>query len=208
MKHLRILGLCLGVVVALSAVVAASASAAVEWALNGHGVGVPMPVPSFGKLKLTDSKVRVLGSVTVECEIRDEGTVGVGGVDEIKTIEAKNCKTENKECKNPKAKAIGLPWKTQLVEVGGKFDDEIKGLENLGWNVECETILLGKIEDKCTRTSSAAEVKNVEAGVEARFSEAVSGKAKCTQSEGGGETGKVEGTDLNEGGEKEKLEIL
>ncbi len=205
MKHLKMVGLCLGVVFALSAVVAASASAAVEWALGGVHVASGMMVSSGGTLKLTDSKVKTLGSITAQCTVVDEGTVGANGVDEIKSIEAKNCTSTNKECKNPTAKPVGLPWKTQLLEVGGKIDDEISA-EKLGWNVECETILFGKVEDECTRKSTATEVVNVAAGVEAKFSEAVSGKSKCTQS--GGETGTVNGTDTSEGGEKAKLEVL
>lgn len=205
MKHLKMVALGCATALVWSALVAASASATVEWQLQAISVGFTMKVKSGGTLKLTDSKVKTLGSITVECTIVDEGTVGKEGVDEITSISAEGCKG-GELCKKPTAKPIGLPWKTQLAEVGGRIDDEIKA-EKLGWSIECEVSKVGNIVDECTTKSTNTEVVNVLAGVEAKFSEKVSGKSKCTQSKEE-ETGTVVGTDTSEGGEMAKLEAV
>jgi hypothetical protein len=213
MQRIRIVGLALVAVFALSAVVSASASAAfkLEWGLGGVLAPSNMPTTSHGTLKLTDSKTTI-GSVTIECAGIDKGTVGSKGIDEVTSItnaEGKlpiKCTSTNKECETPTAEPIGLPWKTQLVEREGKEEDQITSAKEFGWKSECTVKKIVKAADECTTKETHTVMENVAAGVNSIFSPAVGGKAKCTQSKE--ETGSVEGTDVNEGGEGAKLEAL
>jgi hypothetical protein len=197
----------------MSAVVSSSALAApkLEWALGGVLVVKSMPVKSNGTLKLTDSKT-LIGSVTIACTGIDKGTVGPKGEDEVTSItnaagEKKiKCTSTNKECETPTAEAVGLPWKTHLVEREGKEEDEITAAKEFGWSSECTVKKIVKAKDECLTKVTHTTLENVAAGVNAIFSPAVGGKAKCTQS--GEETGSVEGPDLNEGEEGAKLEAL
>jgi hypothetical protein len=156
-----------------------------------------MAVTSEGTLELTDTSVPIAGSVTVTCSGTNEGTVLPGGKDTTTRVTASSCKSNNSFCGSPTAVALGLPWKTQLVEVSGKLEDEITSASGcIGWEVKCS----GGITDKCTKSSGKTEIENVAAGVDAIFIS--SEKATCTQSKK--ETGTVKGTVLNKSGEAGK----
>lgn len=204
MLRIRIIGMALVAVFALSAVAVASASAAEnEWSLSKVDVTSTMSVTSKGTLKLTDTSVPIAGSVTVTCEGTNAGTVLPGGKDTITTITATSCTSNNSFCTSPTAKAVNLPWTTQLKEKGTRDLIMSANGKAFGWLVDCETPL-GKKSDECTRAeSSEVEVKNTSTGVDSIFSKKVSGLAKCTES--GKETGEVEGTVETISGESGKL---
>jgi hypothetical protein len=208
MSRIRLIGLALVAVFAMSAIAASAASAA-EWKIGGVAVTSSTPVKSGGTLTLTDTGTLV-GTVSDECTGVDKGTVEAGGNDTTTSItnaagEKKIKCVTSSSCTSPTAEAVGLPWKTKLVEVGGKLEDEITNTAGkLGWLVECK-VLGATVKDECTTKSTHTAISNVTAGVDAVFSEAVSGKATCTQSKK--ETGSVVGTDLNEA-ESGKLEAF
>jgi len=173
MNRLRILGLALVAVFAMSAVVASAASAAwvaspweAFYSGSWHVVTTTIKVTSAGTLKLKN------GGDEVECEGTNKGTIGAGGIDEVLTVTVKNpCKLiANSGCKSPqpsgfpKAAAIHLPWKTQLEdETNGEKRDKITahtGGEAPGWSVECENILKGKSKVECTAAEELTKVTN------------------------------------------------
>ncbi len=202
MLRIRIIGLALVAMFALSAVAVASASAAEnEWSLSKVDVTSTMNVTSKGKLELTDTSTAA-GSVTVTCEGTDAGTVLPGGKDSTTSITATKCTSNNSACTSPTAKAVNLPWTSQLKEKGTR--DLIKSANSttLGWLVDCET-LLGKKSDECTTKSTEVVVENTKTGVNTIFSKKVSGMATCTESKK--ETGYVEGTVEIVSGESGKL---
>jgi hypothetical protein len=201
MQRIRIIGLALVAVFALSAVVSASASAAAKlrWSLGTTEVTKSMPVSSpASEIKLTDEEK----GVTVKCKGTSKGTVTTEGKDETTEAVAKECSAS--VCSSVTVTAEGLPWKTKLVEVGGKEEDEITGASGkVGWKTVCKTIIGTTEEDVCTRTVAHTELANVAKGVAASFIK--SEKATCS---GGKETGVVEGTATIEGGEGAILTAL
>jgi hypothetical protein len=206
MKQIRIIGLALVVVFAVSAVAGASASAAPVWKLSGAEITKATTVLSEsitegkpaekGSLKLADKKA----GTEIECEGTDEGTVGPGNKDEVTKVEATKCKfIKSGSCEASKAvtaKAVELPWITELYEPeAGKIRDHVKahaGGGAPGWKVECTVGGIFKVQDTCTNESNTA-MNNVAGGVEAVF-DAKTPKAKCSL---GGEEGEVKGADLN-----------
>jgi hypothetical protein len=201
MKGMKI-GLALVAAFAITAVAAASASAAPVWKLNGVEIkeAVSVKSKSVGKLKLSDTGA----GTEIECEGTDKGKVGPGGKDEVIEITATGCSfvsAKNGSCEASKpvtAKAVNLPWVTELYEPEvGKIRDHIRahsGGGAPGWVVECTVAGFFKVQDECTGESNTA-MSNVTGGVDAIF-DATTPKANC--SIGGTGTGKVEGTDLNE----------
>ena len=134
LKRLRIVGLCLVAVFAVSAVGAASAFASPEWLQNGLKLTSALSVTSKGKLKLTDTKGGLKkGSVTIECTGTDKGTVGPGAADELTEVKATECKhVAGEECPSPSAEAVHLPWKTELYEEGSAIRDKVAETAGLG----------------------------------------------------------------------------
>lgn len=146
---------------------------------------------SEGELELEDSKT-IVGAVRLKCKVKSTGTVGPHAEDKIESAELTECKVVKGTCGSPKAKAIHLPWNTELTEEGGEIRDRIKnsGAGLPGYTVTCVVII--KIEDTCEGETSTGVANNLAAGlVEIKF-DTKSPKAKCTQSKA--VTGTVEGT--------------
>lgn len=199
---MSIIGLALAAVFAMSAFMAAGASAA-EWLINGAAIATAKKIKSKGELLLSDD----VEKVSLLCKGTDEGTVGPGTLDEVTLIEATECVFEGGEhgaCEEGKAvtaKALGLPWTTKIE---GTRDD-ITSATSVGWNVECTVFGVFKVSDECTIGLSSTALENVTGGVNAIF-DASTPAANCTR--GGAGAGLVNGTDLNENpGAKEILTV-
>jgi hypothetical protein len=193
MSRIRIIGLALVAVFAMTAVAAASASAH-EWQIGGKAIVTATVTKSKGTLTLTDKKGGIFKEeVKLTCKGTDEGTVGPGAADTVTAVTATECKTEKGTCPSPTAKATHLPWKTELVSgTGSEVRDTITsgGSGEPGYNVVCA----GLVEDECVgNTSTKAE--NTTGGVNEIF-DANSANAKCSR--GGANAGEVRGTDLIE----------
>jgi hypothetical protein len=186
MKLLRIAGLCLVAMCAMSMVAAGTASATWEHCTKGpvnaaptkyseHGcstlaqstgewnwreVNGTEEVRLKGSLKLTDTKVPIAGKVSVECSGEGVGSVGPGQLDrinEIKTSAAQCRKLEN--CEEVKvAEARNLPWQSEAYNTEGKHFDRLSGTGNgaPGWNVECKVLGVSK-PDKCVQEEAKPE---------------------------------------------------
>jgi hypothetical protein len=217
MKHLKIAGLCLVAVFAVSMMASATASAKPTWwtcaeltepvgaftdslcTKKGKGkfewiqLKEKQTTTSSGTLKLTDINGNGKGkAVTLECTGTDAGTVGPEGEDEITKIEATECTVITGECPTPNAKSVHTPWKTELrEEVGGEIRDVLKssGAGTPGWQVTCA----GIVKDTCeAEASTGLENKESTGEVTGKF-DGKTKKAKC--SVGGEESGEVIGTD-------------
>ncbi len=169
MKSIKIAGLCLVAMFAMSVATAATASAQPVWeqcstekaasAITKYTnsecnvVGAPNgwawqevknteKVTSTAALKLIDEKT-VLGESAVECLGTDTGVIGPGKFDKIQTIAVASCKPV-KICENVETvKPVGLPWQTELYETEKRVRDKITiGTAKLqpGWTVTCKTI--------------------------------------------------------------------
>lgn len=134
MRKIQILGAFIAVL-AFSAVAVASASA-IEWLIGGKAVTVETSVKSQGTLTLKHTG-GLTGEYEVECDGRFIGTVGPKAADLTTLVEGLNtgevdkviCKFSKatKECGNAgeavEVKPLHLPWKTELLESGGKKYD-------------------------------------------------------------------------------------
>lgn len=195
-------------VIAISAVAGASASAA-EFLLNGaKGTGEP-PATVTGEMTMDDLDAPG-GDVGITCSIEILGTwmffiwllnreiMTLAGA----TGNMVTCTFTKKgvcEGTTATALAIHLPWLTELLEPSSGvwrldlLEDESKpGLP--GWEVECKTIL-GSIKDTCTgETSMLAE--NMTEGLLGIF-DAESAKVNCSLGgEGAGDLGSPGGVGL------------
>jgi hypothetical protein len=163
-------------------------------------------------LLLKDTKVPLLGESEVQCYgkgSRGEGTLEEGGKGTVRVFEVEkpteNCKG-TKVCKEKEVeevKGVNLPWKTEIVEEGGRFLTKIlagvSGKEP-GWKVKCNTTV-GSQTDECLSESAAVAERLVlineitkTSGVEELLVKAAfrsNGEAKC--SIGGAKAGKSTG---------------
>jgi hypothetical protein len=224
MRSIKITGLCLVAVFAMSMAAAAAASAEPVWeqcstekvaehtkwtnsecnvasstgAWNWKEVENTEKIYSTAALKLTDTKVPLLGEAEVECLGTDEGVIGPGRYDRIQTVRVASCKPvkvcENVETVVPK----NLPWQTELYETGKEVRDKItEGTTKLqpGWSITCKAPVVGSVTDVC-ETESGKEVstsmRNIqESGIVQAEFETKSGKTQCTQ--GGAAAGRLWG---------------
>jgi hypothetical protein len=140
-------------------------------------VSVQSETLSGKPLEIEDKGV---GGLKVSCTASSVGTVKPEGEDETTTVTLSSCSPLGTCTKVTEAKAVHLPWKTQLA--GTKTtarDATYEGTGgNPGWLMICET-LLGKIEDECTTTEGSTAVKNLTSSVEELFDES-SGEGSCT----------------------------
>lgn len=160
-------------------------------------------VTGHGSLKLSDTKT-ILGDTTISCSGTEEGVAGPKNLDVVEKVKAEKCEITTKGgCESlPKkvAEPVDLPWQTELFETEGKKFDKLTsdGHGEPGWAVECETALGNKV-DTCTSESGKEEttpVENKATGLILLVLSIFRGKsggrkAKC--SEGGKESGEVEG---------------
>ena len=204
MKKFQIVGLALVAVLALSAVLVASASAATllaEWLINGAAVTTAKPSTTTGELTLEDTSNK--GGVVASGIL--VGTVGENGEDsitEVLTLAGVTAtlaapilgkKAAGSVCEESatdiEISPEGLPWHSLLaLSSETTFSDSVF---SAGYNVSC--LVLGiKISDECTSPTIAAggsgsTVGNVAGGVE------ITGEATplANCSIGGTGTGKI-----------------
>ncbi len=181
MRRIRMLGLMMVAVFALSATAASTASA-LQWLDNGNPISEPILVLSLGTLLLADLAATG-GATAIVCHGVNHGTVGPKDRDLILSITAKSCAWEKTgACKAtpvPTPVAVHLPWVTRLLTVNGATRDMIESSGNgtPGWSVTCSTIL-GEVTDECTSTTGEPKVTNNTTDVTESFEP--SEQAKCS----------------------------
>lgn len=181
MRKIPIVGLALAAVLAFSAFSAAAAFAESEWLVDGLPVaaGEKVHVEMTGTLVLEDMGK---GSpTTVECTGSGLGVVEAGGLDVQEEAVASSCKTLAGTCGGPLAKALNLPWTTEIVLVGGEFRDLVTGGTGgePGYEVTCFSIF----HDACLgKTSTGLEnmPSEVPPDVLSIFSATLSEAGNCT----------------------------
>ncbi len=190
MKHLKIAGLCLVSMFVVSMAFSATASATWEHCTKGAVAGLTKwtdhncstasgtgewqwkainnteEVRLKGSLKLTDTKVPIVGKVSAECSGEGIGAVGpgqLGRVNEIKTSAPQCRKLENCE-EVVSAEAVNLPWQTEAYNTEeGKHFNRLSGTGNgePGWNISCKVLGIVKA-DKCVQEAAAPESISLE----------------------------------------------
>ncbi len=208
----KVAGLCLVAMFVMGMTLAGTASAAWEQCSEGSGstkyeahqctaasgtgkwqwseVTSTEEVRLKGSLKITDTKVPIVGKVAVECSFEAAGYVGPGEhgrITEIKMSAAQCRNVENCE-KVEKAEARDLPWQVeQALESTGSGEP--------GLDIECKVLGITKA-DECISEAEKPESLNFEnraAGSElfvlATFQN--TSKAKC--SVGGAGSGETAG---------------
>jgi len=177
MKLLRIVGLCLVAMFAMSVATAATASAAPVWeqcttekttvtkytenkCLTASSTGAwgwkeletTEAVIGHATLLLKDTKV-TLGPASVRCGGTEEGLIGPGKLDKVTKVTVVKCeRVEDGPCEELKeVKPVDLPWQTTLWETAKTVYDKVEpdGNGQPGWSVECKTPL-GTKTDTCT----------------------------------------------------------
>jgi hypothetical protein len=138
----------------------------------------------------------------IKCVVSMEGTIGTEGKDEIKSATATECKDVKGCTELPTAKALHLPWKTKLEEIGEVPEDMVlnSGAGQPGWIIECK-VLGVPVKDECDG-ESGAEIENVTGGTNLLFK---SGLENLACSIGGAKTGVVTGTELDENRESKQV---
>jgi hypothetical protein len=191
MRFIRIAGLCLVALAAMAMATAATASAQPVWQVNGTEVKGTEKVMGSGTLRLADTKT-LAGESAVQCSGTTTGTIGPGKFDRVETITVASCKPI-KVCENVETvKPVHLPWQTELYETESKVLNKISEISGEpGWTVTCKTPL-GSKTDECA-TEAGKEGNEVQTNVTPNELGTFNptSKAKCT--EGGKESGKVEG---------------
>ncbi len=185
MKSIRIAGLCLVAMFAMSMVAAGTASAGV-WehcetggtttkyttdqcftAASGgtfswQEVKGTEAVVSHGSLQLTDTNVFPVGEVEVKCTGENEGTVGPGKFDRITAIKNIKC-VPGKNCtkvEGATATPLNLPWQTEIVQTEGRRDRiKAENSKGAGWSVSCEVLGITKA-DSCTTEEGSTSLAN------------------------------------------------
>ena len=217
MKAIKLAGLCLAAIFAVSLVASTAASAA-SWkrCVEGAGgttkyetsqcnhigstnkyewvtLGGTEKVIASATLTLKDTNTPT-GTVAVTCSGTDEGAIGPTKYARIETIAVASC-TEGEGCGKlvRKAEPVNLPWQTELFETEKALRDLIVsaiGKGPVGWKVTCT---IGGIEtaDECTGETDSTLMTDTKGMVLATF-ESKSGKPYCTV--GGPESGEVLGT--------------
>jgi hypothetical protein len=222
MQTIRITGLCLVAMFAVSLVASATASANWEQCLTEKTgepptkykdakcleasstgsyewkvVGGTEKVEGGATLELKDTKVPILGEATVICTGTEVGSIGPSQFDRVETVKNISC-TPVKVCETPaSAVALHTPWQTVLFETEGKKRDKITATNNgqPGWAVTCKTPLGTKTDTCETETGKEGTplAENKQAAGNVQIKfDKSAGKAKCT--EGGAESGEISGT--------------
>ncbi|HEY3828022.1 MAG TPA: hypothetical protein VGL57_02385 [Solirubrobacteraceae bacterium] len=166
------------------------APAPIEWHIGGAGLAEPLAAGWKGKIKLSDPS----RPEAVECEDTAKGRVGLGGTGEVTAWTYSNCTGTflGNACTSPVfVEAVHLPWRTELVTVGGVTRDVMvnSGSGAPGYKMECyEKKFEVHATDTCTGSPSLSTA-NGASGVTATFT---SEKLNCV-SQGSGEKGNLTG---------------
>jgi hypothetical protein len=181
MRKIQIIGLALVAIFAFSAIAAASAFAAPEWLFNGLTFTGKLAVLSAGTLLLEDLKGGLLlEAASVNCTGTNTGAVESSAAGEIAAIENIAC-TNEKNCPNPSATPVNLPWSTVLSLAGTPellidTATTTAGTKVVGWKVVCTGIT-----DECTLASGKSEMGNNSEGVTSLFVSPPTEPANCTR---------------------------
>jgi hypothetical protein len=188
MKTFHLLGLAVFAILALSAVVASTASAEfllAEWLWEGNHITSALLVESSGELLLEDSGtgIDILCSGILDGFVEPESLdlitelldlTGLIAISLTALVEpGLACESHSSLCVEPLVWAVNLPWETELEleEPGGNYLVLILG--NPGWYVVC-MLTFGTPTDECTASEGAFEVDNNVGGTpNALFSEAI-----------------------------------
>jgi hypothetical protein len=177
MRSIKITGLCLVAMFAMSMVASATASAEAPpvWKQCREGTVSPTKytdgkcsvLSSTGKyewieltttekvfseatLRLYDTKTAA-GESEVECSGTTVGSIGPGKYDRTETVTVASCRAL-KVCENPvTATAVDLPWQTELYESAKEQRDKITEVPphgEPGWKIECK-VLFKNETDEC-----------------------------------------------------------
>jgi hypothetical protein len=218
-------GLCLALVLATASALSATASASASWeqctkgtsastkwtthsctTASGSGewqwreVSTTEEVRLKGSLKLTDTKVPIIGKVSVECFGESTGAVGPGSHGRITKVEisAAHCRNvENcEEIKEPEAR--DLPWQAESYQTEGKVFQKLTGAGSgePGWKVTCKVLGISK-SDECLTESSKPEstlLENKSTSGELLVLATLQHARKAKCSVGGAEAGEVSGS--------------
>jgi hypothetical protein len=201
------IGLALVVALVMSAVAAASASAAHEWLINGTPITVAKKIHSLGLLLLEDRKATG-GAISIHCKTFGTRTVEPGALGLVEKITAELLGTNDKiscsydkrgVCESSPAPlflAVNLPWHAELILLGTevRYRMTSDGVGNPGWKMTCKAFS-GTITDECTVSLFSTGLTNVVTGVEASF-DARTQQPNCTL--GGNGAGIVSGPILME----------
>jgi hypothetical protein len=185
MTRIKMLGLMMVAVSALSAVAASTASA-LQWLDNGTPILSPILVLSTETLLFWDL-ASPGGGTAVICKGDNHGTVGPGARDLILSFPFRDpCSFEKaggcEAGSPPNWVAVHLPWVTRLLTVAGVTRDmlEPSGAGNPGWAVTCKTII-GNVTDECTSATGEPKVTNNSSGDVTETFDAFEPGASCTQ---------------------------
>ncbi len=193
MKYLKIMGLCLVAMFAVSAAIAASASAVTVWEsrhceknaagkfnnsiCSTEGAGEKFEWSAWAELKVA-TEVRSKGTlrlanhfakVALECSGTNKGTVGPGSKDETTEIKATECKRvegTNLTCPEPSnAVAVNTPWVTEVVLVEEEGVKKVRDIVKAknGGEFGWKVECNKKVSDECLVTESTTGIKNNEA---------------------------------------------
>jgi hypothetical protein len=220
MQPIKMAGLCLVAMCALSTIASVTASAAIHWeqcseggaatkysehqCLKAEGAGkwqwnevtTTEKFVSNSTLTIKDIKVPIEGTVEVKCSGTDGGTVGPKNIDVTTKITVIGC-TAGKGCEEfKKAEARNLPWQTELFETESTVRDKITADGNgaPGWEVECKVLGITK-GDECISENETTLVENKATGTELlvlSIFEKSSGKYNCEV--GGTGSGEINGS--------------
>jgi hypothetical protein len=160
MRKIKVLGVAVIALVALSAVAASSAFALESvWLVNGAKPTAAVATDSTGaNFLLEDTK-----SADIVCAtVTDEGNVGPGAADKTTAVVFNNCVASGAACT---VTPLFLPWETKVELVGGVFKDKVT---KAGYKSEC-TILGIKVTDECKKEGGFIELSNLGTNVDANF---------------------------------------
>lgn len=181
-----------------SAIMCSTALATGFWELSEAAVSTNVAVnsKSASTLKFEDTKTPG-GAAAMECTVSEEGTVGTAGKGKITAATVSSCKSVKLcEAAGLSAKAVHLPWNTQLEEVEEAGRDKISssGSGSPGWSFEC--LVAGvMLKDECTTEITTTGLEDPVSGVDLVY-DSKSTHLNC--SIGGTGTGVVTGTELDE----------
>ena len=184
MRTITTLGRALTMLLVLGAVSAGGATAH-TWKQSGIPLTQPVSVSWTSKLLFEDT----YHDFSYECTLAHKGTVGAGALGEIASITSTSgakvipCTVVNGgpgQFRTVEVEAYHLPWKTELVTLGGELRDLVSGG---GWLIKASG-LLGKETDQCASSKGTnTAMKNFGLGVEAIYDEN-SPATECTNTSG------------------------
>ena len=169
-----------------------AANAVEGWWLNGELIRSAKPAKASAKLKFEFPKGGPLGeTVSVECKVASEGTVGAGLADETTHLSATGCEVGLGTCPEPSVTALYLPWHTELATIeGGTRDLITSGTSKPQYELKCK----GEVDYVCPWAASTA-IANVSEGVDGTF-DSKADALRCAYDGFAGEVASIYGTEL------------